>query len=150
MNSVELNYSVLYPRKRNMGNWYLVHIFLFFCHPLWRRNIMHYGCIFLLAGKSSLIKTQSPSFPSRQKYKRASLLNVNFQWMYWWKHKLVAQIWKEKNRFDHLKGARISLSSTKRGQITLTLADQFMNPEMPWNMDNFISSRLGLWSRSAM
>lgn len=79
---------------------------------------MHYGCTFMLAGESSLIYTQSASFPSKAEIKslpHQCELPVNIRMEI---HKLVAKIWKEKNRFDHLKGARISLSDTRKGWIT--------------------------------
>lgn len=59
-------------------------------------------------------------------------------------YKLVIQISKEKNKSDHLKGAKVSLCGTREGQITLTLAVQLTNPEMLWNLNTFVSARLGL------
>lgn len=83
-------------------------------------------------------------FHSRQKYKSLlhyCELSVNILKE---THNLVTQIAKEENKFDHLKGAKVSLCSTRGGQITLTLAVQLTNPEMLWNMNAFVSAREGL------
>lgn len=56
-------------------------------------------------------------------------------------HNLATQISKEKNKFDHWKGAKVSLCDTRGGQITLTLAVQLTNPRILWNMDTFVSAR---------